>query len=92
MSRRILALVTVAVLGGAGAAWAGCASNISGSLGGGPLNGSLLGTQDVTEEWEIHLDIGAGFTISGTVSYTVGYYSMSNGQTYAIDCRTYTMA
>ena len=94
MRNRIVGMAMLALLAGASSAWAilDCADYISGSDDDGPLTGSLIGEQLVTEEFAFGVDAGVSAGLRGTVQYHVGFYRMSNGHTYSIDCRTYTMA
>ena len=93
MRNRVAAMTMGALFVGATSAWAilDCADYISGYGPGGPMAGSLLGEQLVTEEFTFGVDAGINAGIRGTVQYKVGYYRMNDGQTFRVDCRTYTL-
>jgi hypothetical protein len=84
-----------------------CADYISSGEYDAPLEGHLIGTALVTETTETTTSTSAGVgggpvpanagatteeTTTVTEQYYVGYYSMSDGTTLRIDCRTYEYA
>jgi hypothetical protein len=75
----------------------GCAEYISTRFIDEPAEGQLIGTE--TRTWIIGANtriepggVGGGVQSSYTVTWEVGYYSMSDGSVIAIDCRNYTRA
>jgi hypothetical protein len=112
---RVAGMGMVFLLAGASAGFAAdsddmaldCADYISSGEYDKPLEGHLLGTEDVTIVKSSSLNSGATVgggpvpaTVSGggsdtettTIEYEVGYYKMSDGTILRIDCRTYTIA
>jgi hypothetical protein len=111
---RVTGMGMIFLLGGAGAGYAAdsegtgldCADYISSGANDDPLEGHLIGSEDVTVVNSTTLSssgtvgggavpgsLGAGTsdTQVTTIEYEVGYYSMSDGSTLRIDCRTYTI-
>ena len=64
-----------------------CANYVTTSINDEPDMGTLLGSQTVTEEIAVQPN---GVGARGTITYEVGYYRMSSGETIQIDCRDYT--
>jgi hypothetical protein len=112
---RVAGMGMVFLMAGASAGYAAvmeeagldCADYISSGAYDKPLEGYLLGTEDVTVVKSNSLNSGATVgggpvpaTVSGggsetettTIEYEVGYYKMSDGSILRIDCRTYTIA
>jgi hypothetical protein len=112
---RVAGMGMVFLLAGASAGYAAvmeeagldCADYISSGAYDKPLEGHLIGTEDVTVVTSSTLStsgsVGGGpvpGTLGGgtsdtqvtTVEYEVGYYKMSDGSILRIDCRTYTIA
>jgi hypothetical protein len=92
MKRRDTVTVALALLITATSAWASldCANYISGEGPGGPMAGHLIGEQLVTEAFTFGVDAGVRAGLTGTIQYNVGYYKMTSGKVYRVDCRTYT--
>jgi hypothetical protein len=112
---RVTGMGMIFLLAGAGAGYAAdsedmaldCADYISSGEYDKPLEGHLLGTEDVTVVTSTTLStsgtVGGGAvpgSLGGgtsdtqvtTVEYEVGYYKMSDGTILRIDCRTYSVA
>ena len=94
-----LLLATLFIAGAAAAARAAdalpCADYISTTINDKPLTGHLTGTE--TRTWTFGANtkvepggVGGGVQSSYTVTWEVGYYSMSDGSVIAVDCRNYT--
>ena len=101
LSRRTLAfcvLLLGATVSLAAAATAlPCADYVSTGLSDAPGEGHLVGSETVSYTIEGNLGAGGGGVEGGlgagrTVTYEVGYYQFTNGRTYRIDCRNYTLA
>lgn len=72
-----------------------CAEYISTAINDSPDMGQLTGTETKTETtvWVVQSapnGMGGSVTVSTTVSYEVGYYTMESGELKEIDCRDYT--
>jgi hypothetical protein len=112
---RVTGMGMIFLLAGASAGYADvidelgldCADYISSGAYDKPLEGHLIGTEDVTVVSTSTLStsgtVGGGpvpGTLGGgtsdtettTIKFEVGYYKMSDGSTLRIDCRTYTIA
>jgi hypothetical protein len=73
-----------------------CAEYISTMGWATPGTGHLLGTESRTETFTYVINaspgnVGSSTTVTRTVTYEVGYYSI-NGQVEMVDCRDYTLA
>lgn len=100
VSRRAM-LVCALVLGAAvGVGHAeeavGCADYISSQIEDVPMTGILLGEEERTVSYAIGTKVepgGIGGSLSGsyTITWTVGYYWMSDGSIKRVDCRFYRL-
>jgi hypothetical protein len=108
---RVTGMGMIFLLAGAGAGYADdmgldCADYISSGAYDEPLEGQLIGSEDVTVVTSTTLStsgtVGGGAvpaSLGGgtsdtqvtTIEYEVGYYRMSDGSTLRIDCRTYSI-
>lgn len=94
-----LAAVVLLAVPAAVEAQSECAEYISGHSGN-PITGELIGSQLRTETITVSGGVsgsagGVGGNAGGsrtiTISYNVGFYQMSNGDTYEVRCDSYAL-
>lgn len=101
LSRRTLAFCVLLL--GATASFAAaakalpCADYVTSGRDDVPGQGTLLGSETITEGVNTTLSgspggVGGSVTGTKTVTYEVGYYRFTDGTVHRIDCRDYTFA